>query len=74
MGKGPKEINKKSRKKARIQKLRKKDGSLTSNREEILKICSDFYQELYNFTDRDQEPRSKNNITGKLRITRDHIS
>ena len=48
MGKGPKEINKKSRKKARIQKLRKKDGSLTSNREEILKICSDFYQELYN--------------------------
>ena len=48
MGKGPKEINKESRKKARIQKLRKKDGSLTSNREEIHKICSDFYQELYN--------------------------
>ena len=48
MGKGPKEINKICQKKARIQKLSKKDGSKTSNREEILKICSDFYQELYN--------------------------
>ena len=46
-GRGPKEINKISRKKTRIQKLRKEDGTLTSNREEVLKICSDFYQDLY---------------------------
>ena len=48
MEKGPKEINKICQKKARIQQLSKKDGSKTSNSEEILKICSDFYQELYN--------------------------
>ena len=38
----------KSQKKSRIQNLHKKQGSLSANRDEILKICSDFYQELYN--------------------------
>jgi len=46
-GRGPKEIAKNSRKKSRIQQLRNQDGLLTSNREEILEICSTFYQDLY---------------------------
>ena len=46
-GKGPKQIYKLNRKKTRISKMKNKDGETTSNREEILNICSEFYQELY---------------------------
>jgi len=39
MGRGPKELFKKSCPKSKIHKLRKEDGNITSNREEILNIC-----------------------------------
>jgi hypothetical protein len=49
-GKGPKQINKMNSTKTRITKLKKTDGSITSNREEMLDVCAEFYQDLYNST------------------------
>lgn len=48
-GKGPKEINKNTKKK-KITTMYKEDGEETNNREEILKICADFYKNLYRKT------------------------
>ncbi len=44
-GKGPKQILKVNSKKTRISKMKTKDGTTTSNREEILNICAEFYQQ-----------------------------
>ena len=55
-GKGPRTIMRQDTKKARICQLKHKDGTLTSDRSEILDICADFYQDLYNTT----KPQSKN--------------
>lgn len=49
-GRGPKSVMKLKCKKTRITQLKHKDGSLASDRSEILGICSDFYQELYSST------------------------
>ena len=46
-GKGAKEINKMCRTKTRMTKLKKKDGTVTSNRKEMLDICAEFYKDLY---------------------------
>ena len=54
-GKGPRSIMRQDTKKARICQLKHKDGTLTSDRSEILAICADFYQDLYNTT----KPQSK---------------
>ena len=50
--KGPKEIYKHGSKK-KISSMKDKDGKKTSNREEILKICEQFYKELYDKTIQD---------------------
>ena len=44
--KGPRQI-KKHRNKQMIMNMRKESGEITSDREEILKICTDFYKLLY---------------------------
>ena len=49
-GKGLKQITKMECKKTRISQLKQADGTLTADRAEILNICSDFYQDLYNST------------------------
>ena len=46
---GPRQINK-HRNKQMIMSMGKKSGEITSDREEILKICSNFYKSLYTQT------------------------
>lgn len=46
-GRGPKHITKLNTKKTRMHQMKQKDGTITSDRTEILKVCSDFYQDLY---------------------------
>ncbi|XP_072051533.1 uncharacterized protein [Amphiura filiformis] len=46
-GKGPKQITKMNSKKTRICQMRQKNGSITTDREEILNVCTEFYQDLY---------------------------
>ncbi len=59
-GKGPKQITKLNSKKTRINQMRKKDGNLTTDRKEILNICADFYQDLYNSTKTESKMEIKN--------------
>ena len=47
--KGPRQINK-HRNKQMIMSMRKESGEITTNREEILKICANFYKSLYTQT------------------------
>ena len=47
--KGPRQINK-HRNKQMILSMRKESGEITTNREEILKICANFYKSLYTQT------------------------
>ena len=47
--KGPRQINK-HRNKQMITRMRKESGEITSDREEILKICANFYKSLYTQT------------------------
>ena len=47
--KGPRQINK-HRNKQMIMSMRKESGEITTNREEILKICTNFYKSLYTQT------------------------
>ena len=47
--KGPRQINK-HRNKQMIMSMRKESGKITTNREEILKICANFYKSLYTQT------------------------
>ena len=47
--KGPRQINK-HRKKQMIMRMRKESGEITTDREEILKICTNFYKSLYTQT------------------------
>ena len=54
-GRGPKTIQKKQCKKSRMSKLRKPDGTITSKRSELLDICADFYQDLYNSSTQQSE-------------------
>ena len=54
-GRGPKSIQKKQCKKSRMSKLRKPDGTITSKRSELLDICADFYQDLYNSSTQQSE-------------------
>ena len=44
--KGPRQINK-HRNKQMLMTMRKESGEITSDRKEILKICSDFYTSFY---------------------------
>ncbi|XP_072046347.1 uncharacterized protein [Amphiura filiformis] len=46
-GKGPKQITKMNSKKTRICQMRQKNGSITTDREESLNVCTEFYQDLY---------------------------
>ena len=46
-GRGPKQIQKLNSKKTRIRQMKKKDGTSTTNRGEVLNVCAEFYQELY---------------------------
>ena len=47
--KGPRQVNK-HRNKQLIMSMGKKSGEITSDREEILKICANFYKSLYTQT------------------------
>ena len=47
--KGPRQINKHRNKQMRMS-MRKESGEITTNREEILKICANFYKSLYTQT------------------------
>ena len=47
--KGSRQINK-HRNKQMIMSMRKESGEITTNREEILNICANFYKSLYNQT------------------------
>ena len=47
--KGPRQINK-HRNKQLIMSMRKESGEITTDREEILKICANFYKSLYTQT------------------------
>ena len=47
--KGPRQINK-HRNKQMIMSMRKESEEITSDREEILKICANFYKPLYTQT------------------------
>ena len=47
--KGPRQINK-HRNKQMIMSMRKESGEITTNREEILEICTNFYKSLYTQT------------------------
>ena len=42
-----KQITKVDSKKTRINQMRHKDGNITTDREEILDVCAEFYQDLY---------------------------
>ena len=46
----PRQINK-HRNKQMIMSMRKESGEITTNREEILKICANFYKSLYTQTE-----------------------
>ena len=46
---GPRQINK-HRNKQLIMSMRKESGEITTDREEILKICANFYKSLYTQT------------------------
>lgn len=46
-GRGPKQITKMNNKKTRISQMKQKDGTITTDREEILTVCAEFYQDLY---------------------------
>ena len=52
-GRGPKEVFKTSKKKV-INEMKNGKGETVTNREEILKVCAQFYQELYS----SQKPNS----------------
>ena len=45
-GRGPKEVFKTSKKKV-ILEMKNEKGYIVTNREDILKVCAQFYQELY---------------------------
>ena len=47
--KGPRQINK-HRNKQMIMSMRKESGEITADREEILKVCANFYKSLYTQT------------------------
>ena len=47
--KGPRQINK-HRNKQMIMSMRKESGEITTDREEILKVCANFYKSLYTQT------------------------
>ena len=47
--KGPRQINK-YRNKQLIMSMRKESGEITPDREEILKLCANFYKSLYTQT------------------------
>ena len=48
-GKGGRHINKMNRKKTRMHQLKKDDGTIANDRQDILDVCADFYQKLYKF-------------------------
>jgi len=57
-GKGPKEVFKSCHKKV-INEMKKENGESATNREDILKVCADFYQELYSSQNKDTRKSTK---------------
>ena len=55
-GRGAQHINKLSRKKTRMHQMKQKDGNITNDRQEILNVCADFYQELYSSKSSESKP------------------
>ena len=62
--KGPRQINK-HRNKQMIMSMRKESGEIATNREEILKICANFYKSLYTQTVPTLESTMKLSLTQK---------
>ena len=56
-GRGAQHINKLNRKKTRVHQMKQKDSTITNDRQEILDICSDFYQELYSSKSNETKPK-----------------
>ena len=56
-GRGAQHINKLNRKKTRMHQMKQKDGTITNDRQEILDVCSDFYQELYSSKSNENKPK-----------------
>ncbi|XP_072048745.1 uncharacterized protein [Amphiura filiformis] len=57
-GRGPQHIAKLNRKKSRMHQMRQKDGILTNDRQEILNVCADFYQDLYSSKSNEAKPNT----------------
>ena len=57
-GRGPKEVYKTSQKKI-INEMRTERGDIVTNREEVLKVCAHFYQDLYSSQTQNQPTTTK---------------
>ncbi|XP_072051799.1 uncharacterized protein [Amphiura filiformis] len=57
-GRGPQHIAKLNRKKSRMHQMRQKDAVLTNDRQEILNVCADFYQDLSSSKSNEAKPNT----------------